>query len=313
MVGFLCVLEGVVIEEGGEVVCGGGGIHGGGVVVVGRVQGCVGGVVEVVVVLVARVVVLVVVAAVRCAAHVVDVYVQHVVGVGFKPPFVAPVRAVGRVHAQVREGDPVQLDGFEPREPLRTGRVLLDGFEERFQDERTAAEEDAVVLEERLEGFERDLAVEEEVLVVEDEEEGGGAGAEVLQVAALDAEGAVAALVRDAEGMVVDLAGGEYAGQQWVPGYGSLSRCTHLIAQLAWQPQEWQDAGRVSTVFVTCSDINHRCDACSRRSGSHLTSSVQTAASYLILVSTEVFPASRSALRHRHVIGGGAELAGAWR
>lgn len=95
--------------------------------------------------------------------------------------------------------------------------MLLDGLEERFQDERTAAEEDAVVLEERLEGFERNLAVEEEVLVVEDEEECGGAGAEVLQVAALDAEGAVAALVWDAEGMVVDLAGGEYSGQQqWV-------------------------------------------------------------------------------------------------
>jgi hypothetical protein len=61
-------------------------------------------------------------------------------------------------------------------------------------------------------------------------------------------------------------------------------------------------------VFVTCSDINHRCDARSRRSGSHLTSSVQIAASYLVLA--EVFPASRSPLRHPHVIGGGAESAG---
>jgi hypothetical protein len=91
-------------------------------------------------------------------------------------------------------------------------------------------------------------------------------------------------------------------------GYGSLSRCTYLIAQLAWQPQEWQDRGRLSAVFLTCSDINHRCDARSRRSGSHLTSSVQIAASYLVL--TKVFPASRSSLRHPHVIGGGAESAG---
>ena len=90
-------------------------------------------------------------------------------------------------------------------------------------------------------------------------------------------------------------------------GYGSLSRCTYLIAQLAWQPQEWQDRGRMSAVFLTCSDINHRCDTRSRRSGSHLTSSVQIAVSYL--VSTEVFPASRSPLRHRHVIGK-AERAG---
>lgn len=88
-------------------------------------------------------------------------------------------------------------------------------------------------------------------------------------------------------------------------GYGSLSRCTYLIAQLAWQPQEWQDRGRMSAVFLTCSDINHRCDTRSRRSGSHLTSSVQIAVSYL--VSTEVFPASRSPLRHRHVIGEAVE------
>ena len=50
----------------------------------------------------------------------------------------------------------------------------------------------------------------------------------------------------------------------------------------------------MSAVFLTCSDINHRCDARSRRSGSHLTSSVQIAVSYL--VSTEVFPARQAAV-----------------
>jgi hypothetical protein len=49
------------------------------------------------------------------------------------------------------------------------------------------------------------LAVEEEVLVVEDEEDGGGARLEVLEVAALDAQGAFAAVVFELEGIVVYL------------------------------------------------------------------------------------------------------------
>ncbi len=40
---------------------------------------------------------------------------------------------------------------------------------------------------------------------MQDEEEGGGAGLEVLQVAALNAKSAVAALIWDIEGMIVDL------------------------------------------------------------------------------------------------------------
>jgi hypothetical protein len=48
------------------------------------------------------------------------------------------------------------------------------------QDKRPAAEEHGVSLEEHLEGFARDLLVEEEVLVVQDEQDRGGAGVEVL-------------------------------------------------------------------------------------------------------------------------------------
>jgi hypothetical protein len=62
-----------------------------------------------------------------------------------------------------------------------------------------------VVLEEHFEGFPRDLPVEEEVLVVEDEEDGGGARLEVLEVAAFDAQGALAAVVFELECIVVNL------------------------------------------------------------------------------------------------------------
>jgi hypothetical protein len=62
-----------------------------------------------------------------------------------------------------------------------------------------------VVLEEHFEGFPRDLPVEEEVLVVEDEEDGGGARLEVLEVAAFDAQGALAAVVFELECIVVYL------------------------------------------------------------------------------------------------------------
>lgn len=83
--------------------------------------------------------------------------------------------------------------------------MVFDGFEERLQDEGTAAEKDGVVLEKDFKCFEGDLTVQQEILMVQDEEEGGGAGAEVLQVATLDAEGAVAALVWNVESIVVDL------------------------------------------------------------------------------------------------------------
>lgn len=63
-----------------------------------------------------------------------------------------------------------------------------------------------MVLKEGFEGFEGDLAVEEEVFVVQDEEESSGAGLKVFQVAALDTQSTVAAFVWDVEGMVVDLA-----------------------------------------------------------------------------------------------------------
>jgi hypothetical protein len=62
-----------------------------------------------------------------------------------------------------------------------------------------------VLFEEDFEGFARYLAVEQQVFMVQDEEEGSGAGPEVFQVAALDAESAVAAVVWDAKGIVVDL------------------------------------------------------------------------------------------------------------
>jgi ribosomal protein S1 len=50
------------------------------------------------------------------------------------------------------------------------------------------------------------LLVEEKILVVENEKERCGAGCKVLQVPAFDTKSTVAALVRNAEGMVVDLA-----------------------------------------------------------------------------------------------------------
>jgi hypothetical protein len=53
------------------------------------------------------VVVLVVVRGVCCTAEVVDVYFYVVVCFLLKPPFIAPVGAIGRVHAQIWEGDPV--------------------------------------------------------------------------------------------------------------------------------------------------------------------------------------------------------------
>ena len=73
-----------------------------------------------------------------------------------------------------------------------------------------------MVLGEDFERLKGDLAVEEEVLVVQDEEEGGGAGAEVFQAAALDAEGAVAALVGDAKSMVVNLGVLDASVKVWV-------------------------------------------------------------------------------------------------
>lgn len=83
--------------------------------------------------------------------------------------------------------------------------MLFDSFEEGFQDERTAAKEDRMVLEEHFESFTGDLPVEQEVLMVQDEQECCCARLEMLQVSTFDAEGAVAAPVGDTEGMVVDL------------------------------------------------------------------------------------------------------------
>lgn len=62
-----------------------------------------------------------------------------------------------------------------------------------------------MALQESFERLQCDLTVEQEVFVVQDQEEGSGARTEVLQVTAFDAEGAIAASVRYAEGMVVDL------------------------------------------------------------------------------------------------------------
>jgi hypothetical protein len=139
----------------------------------------------VVVVVVSLVVVLIVVSVVLRATDVVDVDFLLVL---LPVPFVSAVLAVGRVVRQVRKRDPVQLDLAHPFEPVSAGPILLFySFEEGFQHEWPAAQEDVVVLEEYLEGFACDLAIEQEVLVVEDEEDGGGARLEVLQITAFDA------------------------------------------------------------------------------------------------------------------------------
>jgi len=62
-----------------------------------------------------------------------------------------------------------------------------------------------VSLEENFERLARDLLVEEEVLVVESEEDGTSGRREVSEVAAFDAEGAVASGIRYGEGVVVYL------------------------------------------------------------------------------------------------------------
>ena len=62
-----------------------------------------------------------------------------------------------------------------------------------------------MVLEENLEGFSGYLSVEEEVFVMEDKEDGGGSRPEIFQVPAFDPEGALAAVVLDVAGMIVDL------------------------------------------------------------------------------------------------------------
>jgi hypothetical protein len=62
-----------------------------------------------------------------------------------------------------------------------------------------------VVLTESIKGFAGDLAVQKEVFVVEQEEYGGGGGYEMLQMTPLDAEGAVAAIICESKGVIVDL------------------------------------------------------------------------------------------------------------
>lgn len=63
----------------------------------------------------------------------------------------------------------------------------------------------------------------------------------MLQVAALNAEGAVAALVGNIEDMVVYLAVGEWSVRiVYSSTSGSLGRRSYLIAQLAWELQERQ-------------------------------------------------------------------------
>lgn len=60
-----------------------------------------------------------------------------------------------------------------------------------------------MVLEENLERFAGDLAVEEEIVVAGYEKDGGGAGLEVLYVAPLN--GALATIVLDGKRIVVYL------------------------------------------------------------------------------------------------------------
>lgn len=62
------------------------------------------------------------------------------------------------------------------------------------------------MLEENFKSFQGDLAIEEEVLVVQDEQQCCSTGLEVFQVTTFDAKGAVATLIGNVEGMVVDLA-----------------------------------------------------------------------------------------------------------
>jgi hypothetical protein len=62
-----------------------------------------------------------------------------------------------------------------------------------------------MVLEQDFQGFATNLSVQEEVFVVQEEEEGWRGWREVAQVAALDAEGAVASSVGEGEDEVVDL------------------------------------------------------------------------------------------------------------
>lgn len=201
--------ERVVRGEAEGVVCVRGSGGGGGVAArPDGVQGGVVGAVEVVVVVAAFVVVLVVVRVVGRAAHVVDV---DFVGVVLPPPLVLAVGALGRVDAEVGEGDPVELDAGEAAEEgLAGGAAVGDAREDLQEDVGPAAEEDGVVGEEHGEGFARDEPVEEEVFVVEEQEDGGGRGLEVLQVTPLDAEGAVAAVIGEGEGVVVDLVACQY-------------------------------------------------------------------------------------------------------
>jgi hypothetical protein len=83
--------------------------------------------------------------------------------------------------------------------------LLFNFFQQGFEDEGAAAEEDGVVLEEDIEGFAGDLAVKKEVFVVCDEEDGGGGGLEIFQVAPFDAQSALAPVILEFEGVVVDL------------------------------------------------------------------------------------------------------------
>ena len=62
-----------------------------------------------------------------------------------------------------------------------------------------------MILEENFKSFSSHLPVEEEVFVVEDEEDSGGRGLEVFEVPTFDPDGALAAVVLNAVGVIVDL------------------------------------------------------------------------------------------------------------
>lgn len=70
---------------------------------------------------------------------------------------------------------------FQPLEPLSAGTIwFFNLFEQSLEYEGSTTEIDGMVLEEHLERFTGDLAVEEEVVMAGYEENGSSAGLEVL-------------------------------------------------------------------------------------------------------------------------------------
>jgi hypothetical protein len=106
-----------------------------------------------------------------------------------------------------------------------------------------------VAFEEDFEGFARDLLIEQQVLVMQDEQDRGGAGVEVLQIPALDAQRARAAVVLDRECVVVDLS--------WCQLVHSPNPKQHILHTESLSSRGSLRKGKTSSFRALMSTIQH--------------------------------------------------------